>query len=222
MLILGIDTSTKLCSVALYDTEKGVLGEINITVPKNHSNVILPMIDQLFSFSEKTIEDVERIAVGIGPGSFTGIRVGMAIAKGLAIGKKIPIVGISGLDALAASVKGKGRIFSLLDARKTRVYYRVFDEGKALCEAKDGNLKDVLEEYKGEAVNYFIGDGALAYRDMILEVYGEKAIFIAEEHSITRALYFAKMAISEQEDNLYTLEPLYVCKSQAEKSKERV
>src|SRR3712207_9180019 len=95
------------------------------------------MIDQLFSFAGKTVEEIERIAVGIGPGSFTGIRVGMAIAKGLAIGKKIPIVGISGLDALAASVKGKGRIFSLLDARKTRVYYRVFDEGKALCEAKE-------------------------------------------------------------------------------------
>lgn len=222
MLILGIDTSTKLCSVALYDTEKGVLGEVNITVPKNHSHVILPMIDQLFSFAEKTIGDVERIAVGIGPGSFTGIRVGMAIAKGLAIGKKIPIVGISGLDALASSVQEKGRIFSLLDARKTRVYYRVFDEGKALCEPKDGYLKDVLEEYKGEAVNYFIGDGALAYRDMILERYGEKAVIISEEHSIARAVYFAKTAVSEKEDNLYTLEPMYVCKSQAEKSKERV
>src|SRR3712207_287556 len=103
MLILGIDTSTKLCSVALYDSEKGILGEINVTVPKNHSNVILPMIDQLFSFAGKTVEEIERIAVGIGPGSFTGIRVGMAIAKGLAIGKNISIVGISGLDALARS-----------------------------------------------------------------------------------------------------------------------
>lgn len=222
MLILGIDTSTKLCSVALYDSEKGILGEINVTVPKNHSNVILPMIDQLFSFAGKTVEEIERIAVGIGPGSFTGIRVGMAIAKGLAIGKNISIVGISGLDALAGSIQARGRIFSLLDARKERVYYRVFDQGIALCEAKDGNLKDVLEEYKGEAVNYFIGDGALAYRNLILESYGEKAIIISEEHSIARAVYFAKQAVSQEEDNLYTLEPMYVCKSQAEKSKERV
>lgn len=111
MLILGIDTSTKLCSVALYDSEKGVLGEINVTVSKNHSHIILPMIDRLFSFAEKTVEEVERIAVGIGPGSFTGIRVGMAIAKGLAIGKNISIVGISGLEALAGSIQGRGRIF---------------------------------------------------------------------------------------------------------------
>ncbi|EHO18570.1 universal bacterial protein YeaZ [Fusobacterium necrophorum subsp. funduliforme 1_1_36S] len=167
MLILGIDTSTKLCSVALYDSEKGVLGEINVTVSKNHSHIILPMIDRLFSFAEKTVEDVERIAVGIGPGSFTGIRVGMAIAKGLAIGKNISIVGISGLEALAGSIQGRGRIFSLLDARKERVYYQVFDGGTVLCEAKDGKLKDVLEEYKGEAINYFIGDGALAYQNLI-------------------------------------------------------
>ncbi len=222
MLILGIDTSTKLCSVALYDTDKGVLGEINITVPKNHSNVILPMIDQLFSFTTKTIEEVEKIAVGIGPGSFTGIRVGMAIAKGLAIGKKIPILGISGLDALADSVQGEGRIFALLDARKERVYYRVFDSKTALCEIKDGNLKDVLEEYKGKEINYFIGDGALAYQNLILESYGEEAVIVTEEHSVARAVYFAKRAVSQGEDNLYTLEPMYVCKSQAEKSKERV
>lgn len=222
MLILGIDTSTKLCSVALYDTEKGILGELNITVPKNHSNVILPMIDQLFLFTEKTIEDVERIAVGIGPGSFTGIRVGMAIAKGLAIGKKIPIVGVSGLDALADSVREKGRVFALLDARKSRVYYRIFEVGKALCEAKDGNLKDVLQEYQGAEINYFVGDGALAYQDMILEEYGEKCRILSEESSVARALYFAKMAVDQEEDNLYTLEPMYVCKSQAEKSKENV
>ena len=222
MLILGIDTSTKLCSVALYDTDKGVLGEINITVPKNHSNVILPMIDQLFSFTTKAIEEVEKIAVGIGPGSFTGIRVGMAIAKGLAIGKKIPILGISGLDALADSVQGEGRIFALLDARKERVYYRVFDSKTALCETKDGNLKDVLEEYKGKEINYFIGDGALAYQNLILESYGEKAVIVIEEHSVARAVYFAKRAVSQEEDNLYTLAAMYVCKSQAEKSKERV
>lgn len=222
MLILGIDTSTKLCSVALYDSEKGVLGEINVTVSKNHSHIILPMIDRLFSFAEKTVEEVERIAVGIGPGSFTGIRVGMAIAKGLAIGKNISIVGISGLEALAGSIQGRGRIFSLLDARKERVYYQVFDGGTVLCEAKDGKLKDVLEEYKGEAINYFIGDGALAYQNLILESYGEKAVIVSEEHSVTRAIYFAKQAISREGDNLYTLEPMYVCKSQAEKSKERV
>lgn len=221
MLILGIDTSTKLCSVALYDTEKGVLGEINIVVAKNHSNLILPIIDELLQGNEKKIEEVDRIAVGVGPGSFTGIRVGMAIAKGLAIGKKKEIVGVSGLEALAFSCPNEGRIFSLIDARKGRVYYQIFDQQKAIIEAKDGELKDVLKQYQGEKDNYFVGDGALAYQEMIKEYFPE-GIIVPEEQGMMRAIYFAKLSSKKPADNLYTLEPMYVCKSQAEKSKEKV
>ena len=222
MLILGIDTSTKLCSVALYDTEKGILGEMNIVVTKNHSNVILPLLDQLFQMAEKTIDEVKRIAVGMGPGSFTGIRISMAIAKGLAMGKQIEVVGVSGLEALAFSCQREERVFSLIDARKGRVYYQIFEGKKALSEAKDGNLKEVLEKYKGEGIHYFIGDGALAYQETIQEIYGEKAVILPEEQSMARALYFAKFSETKEGDNLYTLEPLYICKSQAEKSKESI
>lgn len=220
MLILGIDTSTKVCSVALYDTEKGILGEMNISVAKNHSNLILLLIDQLFSMTETTIEEVQRIAVGMGPGSFTGIRIGMAIAKGLAIGKNMEIVAISGLEALASTCQTEARIFSLIDARKERVYYQVFDGKTPLCEPQDAKLDEVLEKYQGKDNNYFVGDGALAYQQKIKASYGEKAIIVSEEQSIIRAISFAKLAEKRAEENLYTLEPLYVCKSQAEKSKE--
>lgn len=226
MLILGIDTSTKLCSVALYDTEKGLLGEMNIHVPKNHSNVILPLIDSLFRFTGKSIQEIQRIAVGIGPGSFTGIRVGLAIAKGFAIGKALSFVGVSNLDALAyqaARIFEKGKIFSLIDARKERVYYRVFEKKKegweALTEAKDGELRTVLVELAQEGDCIFVGDGALAYRSIIEEHCGSRAKILGEEWSLTRALSFAMYAESQKEDNLYTLEPLYVTKSQAEKTK---
>lgn len=222
MLILGIDTSTKLCSVALYSTEKGILGEMNIVVAKNHSNIILPLLDQLFHMTGKNIDQVERIAVGMGPGSFTGIRVGMAIAKGMAIGEKIEVVGVTGLEALAFACQKEGRIFSFIDARKGRVYYQVFDGKRALCEAKDGCIEEVLEEYKGVEVNYFLGDGALAYQETIREIYADKAIIVSEEQSMLRAIYFAKASCEKEVSNLYTLEPLYVCKSQAEKSKESI
>lgn len=219
MLILGIDTSTKLCSVALYSTEKGILGEMNIVVAKNHSHIILPLVDQLFHMTERNIDQVERIAVGMGPGSFTGIRVGMAIAKGMAIGKGIQVVGISGLEALAFACRKEERVFSLIDARKGRVYYQVFDGKRALCEAKDGRIEEVLQEYKGVGAHYFIGDGALAYQETIREFYDDKAIIVSEEQSMLRALYFAQASCGKEGSNLYTLEPLYVCKSQAEKSK---
>ena len=84
MLVLAIDTATKIGSVALYDDKIGVIGEINLYVKVNHSNVIMDVVDSLFKLSGLNIKDVDRIAVTIGPGSFTGIRIGTAIAKGLA------------------------------------------------------------------------------------------------------------------------------------------
>ena len=76
MLVLAIDTATKIGSVALYDDKTGVIGEINLYVKVNHSNVIMDAVDSLFKLSGLTIKDVDRIAVTIGPGSFTGIRIG--------------------------------------------------------------------------------------------------------------------------------------------------
>ena len=224
MLVLAIDTATKIGSVALYDDKTGVIGEINLYVKVNHSNVIMDAVDSLFKLSGLTIKDVDRIAVTIGPGSFTGIRIGTAIAKGLAYSLKKPIVGVNELDVLAHMGENREDIIvPLIDARKERVYfskYRYIDNILLREEEyKDGELRDVLEELKGKKVT-FIGDGAIVNEKLINEILEKDYTIFSKANSIPRAGVAAQISLHLPEDNLYTLEPLYVNKSQAEREKE--
>ena len=224
MLVLAIDTATKIGSVALYDDKIGVIGEINLYVKVNHSNVIMDAVDSLFKLSGLNIKDVDRIAVTIGPGSFTGIRIGTAIAKGLAYSLKKPIVGVNELDVLAHMGENREDIIvPLIDARKERVYfskYRYIDNILLREEEyKDGDLRDVLEELKGKKVT-FIGDGAIVNEKLINEILEKDYTIFSKANSIPRAGIAAQISLHLPEDNLYTLEPLYVNKSQAEREKE--
>ncbi|EHO82900.1 tRNA (adenosine(37)-N6)-threonylcarbamoyltransferase complex dimerization subunit type 1 TsaB [Fusobacterium ulcerans] len=224
MLILAIDTATKIGSVALYEDKTGIIGEINLYVKVNHSNVIMKAVDSLFDLSGYTIKDVDKIAVTTGPGSFTGIRIGVAIAKGLAYSLKKPIIGINELDVLAETGEEReGLIVPLIDARKERVYYSQYKyENRKLVrkeEYKDGELRDILEKLKGEKV-VFIGDGAIVNQELIKEIMGEDNIVFSKANSIPRAAMAAQMALHHEDDNIYTLEPFYLNKSQAEREKE--
>lgn len=224
MLVLAIDTATKIGSVALYDDKIGMIGEINLYVKVNHSNVIMDAVDSLFKLSGLNIKDVDRIAVTIGPGSFTGIRIGTAIAKGLAYSLKKPIVGVNELDVLAHMGENREDIIvPLIDARKERVYfskYRYIDNILLREEEyKDGELRDVLEDLKGKKVT-FIGDGATVNEKLINEILEKDYNIYSKANSIPRAGVAAQISLHLPEDNLYTLEPLYVNKSQAEREKE--
>lgn len=224
MLVLAIDTATKIGSVALYDDKIGVIGEINLYVKVNHSNVIMDAVDSLFKLSGLTIKDVDRIAVTIGPGSFTGIRIGTAIAKGLAYSLKKPIVGVNELDVLAHMGENREDIIvPLIDARKERVYfskYRYIDNILLREEEyKDGELREILDDLKGKKVT-FIGDGAIVNEKLINEILEKDYTIFSKANSIPRAGVAAQISLHLPEDNLYTLEPLYVNKSQAEREKE--
>lgn len=224
MLILAIDTATKIGSVALYEDKTGIIGEINLYVKVNHSNVIMKAVDSLFDLSGYTIKDVDKIAVTTGPGSFTGIRIGVAIAKGLAYSLKKPIIGINELDVLAETGEEReGLIVPLIDARKERIYYSQYKyENRKLVrkeEYKDGELRDILEKLKGEKV-VFIGDGTIVNQELIKEIMGEDNIVFSKVNSIPRAAMAAQMALHHEDDNIYTLEPFYLNKSQAEREKE--
>lgn len=223
MLVLAIDTATKIGSVALYDDKIGVIGELNLYVKVNHSAVIMGAIDTLFKMTRITIRDVDRVAVTIGPGSFTGIRIGVSVAKGLCFGTRKSIVGINELDLLANNYQGNnGIVVPLIDARKERVYYSIYEKKECferVEEYKDGELRTLLEGLKDKEV-VFCGDGATAYEKLIKEVMGEKATILSKGHSIPRAAIAAEMAIDRAEENIYTLEPFYVNKSQAEREKE--
>lgn len=224
MLVLAIDTSTKIGTAALYSDEVGTVAEIVLNCGNNHSENIMPAIDRLFEISKIPTSKVDKIAVSIGPGSFTGIRIGVAVAKGLAYSLKKPIVGINELDLIGNLAGGnlEGRkIISMIDARKERVYYAVystFNNNLTLeSEYLDGEVREIVERYK-EDKTLFLGDGAINYKEIIQELAGENAIFLSRALSIPRASVLAELAIARnREDNLITLEPFYISKSQAER-----
>lgn len=222
MLILAIDTSTNIGSVALFDSEKRVvIGEITLNVRKNHSAIINKVLDSLLILSGVKKEEIDKIAVSIGPGSFTGIRIGVALAKGLAYALKKPIVGINELDMLANIYSGNKDVVVILDARKERVFAGLYRKINGKLELKEKNkvceLQEILDKVEKETV--FIGDGALVYRDKIREKLKEKAEFLKDSLNISRASIISELA-EDKEDNIFLLEPYYIAKSQAEREKE--
>lgn len=214
MLILGIDTSTKICSCAVYDSENGVVAETSLAVKKNHSNIVMPIIDNLFKISDLNINDIDKIAVAIGPGSFTGVRIALGIAKGLALALNKPLIAINELELLSAVSKGfnfQGDVIPLIDARKERVYY----EWNGL--QKDDYLINLLDSLNKDKNYLFIGDGAINYGYLLSEKLGDKAYILPKYSSFPRASIICELASDKEEANIYTLEPEYISKSRAEK-----
>lgn len=174
MNILGIETSSVVASVAISNDE-GLLGEITINHPKKHSQKLMPIIKVLFSNLGMTIDDIDLISVANGPGSFTGIRIGLTTAKALAHKNETPIVTVSTLDSLAMNVSNySGKIISMIDARRRRIFvgeYRI--EDKKLVKLKD-SIMTTIDEYLNEINSsldkiMLIGSGVSENSDYILE-----------------------------------------------------
>ena len=128
MKILSIDTSMAICSVAILEDNK-IIKEMHNYSEKEHSETLMPMIDELFKSTNLTLDDIGLIACSVGPGSFTGIRIGIATVKAFADAKNIPVVGVNSLEALAylgIIEKGEGEYVSILDARNDNVYFAIY------------------------------------------------------------------------------------------------
>lgn len=120
MLVLGLDASTESMGVALHD-DKGVLAECMLRLPMRHSALMMPLVERVMR--DSGFERPDRVAVTVGPGSFTGLRIGVSLAKALAYGWDVPVAGVSTLEAMAHGVRFfPGNIWVLMDARKGRVY----------------------------------------------------------------------------------------------------
>ena len=212
MLILGIDTSTKICTCSIFDSENGIIAETSLSVKKNHSNIVMPIIDNLFKISDLTINDIDKIAVAIGPGSFTGVRIALGIAKGLAMALNKPLIAINELDILEAIASGnENEIIPLIDARKERVYYKY--QNKYV----DDYLINLISIFDKNKKYIFVGDGAINYKNILKDNLGENAIILPMYNSFPRASILCELAINKEEANIYTLEPEYISKSRAEK-----
>ena len=212
MLILGIDTSTKICTCSIFDSENGVIAETSLSVKKNHSNIVMPIIDNLFKISDLNINDIDKIAVAIGPGSFTGVRIALGIAKGLAMALNKPLIAVNELDILEAIADGnENEVIPLIDARKERVYYKY--QNKYV----DDYLINLISNFDKNKKYIFVGDGATNYKNILKDNLGDNAIVLPIYNAFPRASILCELALNKEEANIYTLEPEYISKSRAEK-----
>lgn len=213
MLILGIDTSTKICTCSIFDSENGVIAETSLSVKKNHSNIVMPIIDNLFKVSDLTINDIDKIAVAIGPGSFTGVRIALGIAKGLAMALNKLLIAVNELDILEAIASGnENEIIPLIDARKERVYYKYQNT------YIDDYLINLISSFDKNKKYIFVGDGAINYTNILKDNLGDNAVILPMYNSFPRASILCELALNKEEANIYTLEPEYISKSRAEKN----
>ena len=227
MVLLAFETSAKAASVALFDGKK-LLGEQYQNTGLTHSQTLMVMAEELLKQCEKTPQDVEAVAVASGPGSFTGVRIGMAAAKGFAWGAQLPLYGVSTLEAMALGLgMYEGLICPVMDARRSQVYNALFrmEQGKCvrLTEDRAIALEDLAEELKAlhEPV-YLVGDGSvLCYSRLSPE--NPKLAMPAEHRMHQRAVgvgLAALEAMTRGEDGKAdTLVPNYLRLSQAERER---
>lgn len=172
MRILAFDSCGKTASVAVYDDK--VIGEVYIDTKQTHSATLLPSADWLLSSLGMKVADMDYIAAAVGPGSFTGVRIGMAAAKGMAAGAGLKCVGVSSLHAAAYAAKDcGGLVCAVMDARCGQVYNANFrvDNGvvQRVCEDRALAIDALIDEVKGEKNVLLIGDGALLCCDRFAE-----------------------------------------------------
>ena len=227
MLLLAFETSAKAASVALFE-ENTLLGESYQNTGMTHSQTLMVMAEDLLRQCGKTAKDVNAVAVANGPGSFTGVRIGVAAAKGFAWGADIPLYGVSTLESMALGLGAwDGIICPVMDARRAQVYNALFyvNQG-AVTRATDDRaiaLADLAEELKNsEKPVFLVGDGSnLCYNTLLESV--PNLVLPAEHKLHQRAVGVGLAALQKIRDDeagdAATLAPNYLRLSQAEREK---
>jgi tRNA threonylcarbamoyladenosine biosynthesis protein TsaB len=229
MKLLAIDSSGLVASVAIA-TEDALLAEYTINYKKTHSQTLLPMLDEIVKMVELNLNDIDAIAITSGPGSFTGLRIGSATVKGLALALDKPIIPIPTLDAMAYNLYGTDKLICpMMDARRNQVYTGFYEyqnsEFQVVCEQKSEPVEETINELNvlGREV-IFLGDGVEVY----LGIIEKKAKFpyqIAPIHmSRQRAGTVASLGFIYYKNNILETakqhQPVYLRLSQAERERE--
>jgi len=220
-LLLTLDTTTRSGGIALSRGPE-LLAEYSCQVPGHHTDWLLQAIQQTLADTGLNLQHLEGIGVVRGPGAFTGLRVGMATAKGLAIGLGLSMVGVSSLQSLAVGLCTDLPVCSLLDARKREVYAGVYRTDvfppRPLGPEQVVGPEQLLASLAGEVL--FVGDGAVAYRGLIESCYGAKGRFAGSPADRLRPGAAAALAYAAWERGEAVtpalLNPLYIRPSEAE------
>jgi tRNA threonylcarbamoyladenosine biosynthesis protein TsaB len=224
MRILAVDTATTSCSVAIVDGVS-LAAEFTLNRIETHSKHLMEMIGTVLKISGFDISTVDGFAVTKGPGSFTGLRIGISTIMGLAAASGKPIVGVSSLEALAVQVPlAQDLICPLIDARKGEVYFSryKFISGhlKRQIDEHVSCPEKVFDDVKGSCL--FVGNGAVLYKNMILEKLGCSAAFAPMVNNTIRASTVAHLSMtnfkSKNNDKIEKFSPHYIRRSDAELS----
>lgn len=229
MKIIAIDSSGLVASVAILENDT-VIAEYTTNFKKTHSQTLLPMLDAIREMTELDMESVDAIAVAAGPGSFTGLRIGSATAKGLGLATGKPIIAVPTVDALSYNLWGERNIICpIMDARRNQVYtgYYSFDENGNHVVIKEQfaeEIDKVVQELNeiGRPVT-FLGDGVPVYKDRICELI-EVNVKFAPAHmayqsagalAVIAAQYYKEGKVETAAEHT----PIYLRMSQAERER---
>lgn len=230
MLILAIDSATPSAGVALLDNEKLFYEEIS-NFKKTHSQNLMPMVDRALKTGDFSINDISAIAVTVGPGSFTGLRIGMGTVKGLSLAADKPVVAISTLETIAYNLSGTSSLVAvLLDARKQEVYTAFYDVSGFFPIALSEELAISPEEFVDLAYelkvkhNYekiiLLGDGYYPYADFFTNSLGNTLAKAPSHLMLPRPTALGNLAIEKIRNNeysdIFSLSPVYLRLSEAE------
>lgn len=225
MKILGIETSSKVCAVALSENDKLIKEKI-LEDENTHSVKLMPLVDELLKETKTELKDIELFSCDKGPGSFTGIRIGIATVKAFLDATNKKAIGVSSLEILAYNSTNDGIICSIIDARNNNVYCGFFERKdniiKQIGKLKFDTIENILEEakkMKGKIT--FIGDASKNYKEQIVETMGKQAIFETEVANKLNARNINSISYIKRDEAVDTnkLLPDYLRKSNAERQK---
>lgn len=229
MLTLGMDTVTKTVGLALVDGEE-CLVELSLNLGRHHTETVLPALRQICRMADVTVGQLDLLACTTGPGSFTGVRIGVSILKGLGLALNKPLVGVSALEALAMNIiPTPAKICSLLDAQKNQVYagvYRMNVQGipDPVMGESLVDLDSFLRALEGDLI--FLGEGAVRYGNEITRIMGSRASFAGPlQHAVRGAAvaWIGQRHFHEGDiDDPFTLSPRYLRISEAEVNRQAV
>lgn len=224
MNILTIDTSTIVASAAILNEER-LVGEVIINHQKKHSEKLMLAIDHLLSDGGLSIKDIDVFGVVAGPGSFTGLRIGMATIKGFAQALNKPVIGVSTLESLAMNIPcSSGMVCPVLDAQRNQTYTGIFhfDQGQLVTDMSDvvmgiDDLIQELQKYTGDI--YFLGDGLPRFSEALLAGCSQwKAVsnYLNMNRASSAASLVLARALKGEVSNYLEIEPIYIRPSYAE------
>lgn len=228
MRILALDSSGLVASVAIV-TEEAMLAEYTVNYKKTHSQTLLPMLNEIVKMVDINMEEIDAIAVAAGPGSFTGLRIGSATAKGLGLALNKPIVAVPTLDGLAYNFYGTDKLICpIMDARRNQVYTGIYEfvgeEFRIIKEQTAMEVDELLEEINALGRDViFLGDGTPVYRDAIerkLKVtYSFAPIHMSRQRAGAIGALGMELYKKNEFEDASLHEPVYLRVSQAERER---